>query len=90
MAKRTLGSVAKEARNEARMSQRELAAAVGVKASHIAYIESGHRRPSISLIIPLSKALGLDAKELLILGYPQVKQILDGSLPSRKTKRLST
>ena len=43
MAKRTLGSVVKAARNEARMSQRELAAAIGVKASHIAYIENGHR-----------------------------------------------
>jgi len=69
MTKRTLGSVVKAARNEARMSQRELAAAIGVKASHIAYIEAGRRRPSIPLIIPLSKTLGLDAKELLLLGY---------------------
>jgi transcriptional regulator with XRE-family HTH domain len=86
MAKRTLGSVVKEARKEARMSQRALAATVGVKASHIAYIESGRRRPSIPLIIPLSDTLGLDAKELLMLGYPQVKQILDSSGPSQKRK----
>jgi transcriptional regulator with XRE-family HTH domain len=43
MTKRTLGSVVKEARYGARMTQRDLAAAIGVKASHIAYIENGHR-----------------------------------------------
>jgi transcriptional regulator with XRE-family HTH domain len=90
MTKRTLGSVVKEARAGARMSQRELAAAIGVKASHIAYIENGHRRPSIPLIIPLSKTLGLDAKELLVLAYPVVKQILDGTRPSGKKTRRNT
>jgi transcriptional regulator with XRE-family HTH domain len=35
------------------MTQRELATAVGIKASHIAYIENSRRRPSIPLIIPL-------------------------------------
>jgi transcriptional regulator with XRE-family HTH domain len=69
------------------MTQRDLAAAIGVKASHIAYIENSRRRPSIPLIIPLSKKLGLDAKELLVLAYPAVKQILDGSRPSGKKKR---
>ena len=87
MKKRTLGSVVKEARDGARMSQRDLAAAVGIKASHIAYIENGHRRPSIPLIIPLSETLGLDAKELLLLAYPAVKQILDRSRPSGIKRR---
>jgi transcriptional regulator with XRE-family HTH domain len=66
------------------MSQRELAAAIGVKASHSAYIENGHRRPSISLINRLSETLGLDAKELLVLAHPEAKQILDGTRPSTK------
>ncbi len=69
MTKRTLGSVVKEARDGARMTQRDLAAAVGIKASHVAYIENGHRRPSISLINRLSETLGLDAKELLVLAF---------------------
>jgi transcriptional regulator with XRE-family HTH domain len=72
------------------MTQRDLAAAIGVKASHIAYIENGHRRPSIPLIIPLSKTLGLDAQELLMLAYPAVKQIIDGIRPSGKKTRCST
>jgi transcriptional regulator with XRE-family HTH domain len=57
MIKKTLGSVVKEARDGARMSQRELAEAVGIKASHIAYIEGGQRKPSISLINRLGEAL---------------------------------
>jgi transcriptional regulator with XRE-family HTH domain len=50
LTKKTLGSVVKEARDGARMTQRQLATEVGIKASHVAYIENGHRRPSISLI----------------------------------------
>jgi transcriptional regulator with XRE-family HTH domain len=86
MSKRTLGALVKEARDGARMTQHELAAAIGVKASHIAYIESGHRRPSISLINRLSEALGLNAQELLVLAHPEVKQIIDGVRPSRRRK----
>ena len=84
MTKRTLGPVVKEARDEARMTQRDLAAANGVKASQIAYIESGRRRPSISLINRLSETLGLDAKELLVLAHPEAKQIVDSARPSTK------
>src|SRR5271169_4115920 len=84
MAKRTLGSIVKQARDEARMTQRDLAAAVGIKASHVAYLENGRRNPSIPLINRLSKTLGLDAKELLVLAHPEAKQIIDGDQPSTK------
>src|ERR1039457_3341285 len=84
MAKRTLGSIVKEARDGARMTQRDLATAVGIKASHVAYIENGYRKPSISLINRLSETLGLDAKELLVLAHPEAKQIVDGASPSTK------
>jgi len=84
MSKRTLGSVVKEARDGARMTQRDLAAAIGVKASHIAYIENGHRRPSISLINRLAETLGLSALELLVLAHPEAKQIVEGDRPSTK------
>jgi transcriptional regulator with XRE-family HTH domain len=40
----TLGEVVKTARDSLRLTQRDLAAVVGVKASHIAYIEN-NRRP---------------------------------------------
>ena len=82
MTKRTLGSVIKEARDGARMTQRDLAADIGVQASHVAYIENGQRNPSISLINRLAETLGLSAKELLVLAHPEVKQIIDGARPS--------
>jgi transcriptional regulator with XRE-family HTH domain len=85
MTKRTLGTVVKEARDGARMTQRDLAAAIGVKASHIAYIENSRRRPSIALINRLSATLGLDAKEVLVLAHPEAKQIIDGA--GRSTKK---
>jgi transcriptional regulator with XRE-family HTH domain len=84
MVKRTLGAVVKGARDGARMTQRELAAAIGVKASHIAYIENGHRKPSISLINRLGETLGLNTKELLVLAHPDAKQIVDSARPSTK------
>jgi transcriptional regulator with XRE-family HTH domain len=82
MTKKTLGSVVKDARDRARLSQREIAEAVGIKASHIAYIEQGQRRPSISLINRLGEARGLDAKELLVLAHPEVEWIVDEVRPS--------
>src|SRR5580704_15979791 len=82
MTKRTLGSVVKEARDSARMRQRDIAAAVGIKASHVAYIENGRRRPSISLISRLAETLGLSAKELLVLAHPEAKQIVESERPS--------
>ena len=64
------------------MTQRELAAAaISVKAGHIAYIENGCRRPSISLINRLAETLGLSAKELLVLAHLEAKQIVDGDRP---------
>jgi transcriptional regulator with XRE-family HTH domain len=84
MDKRTLGSVVKEARDGARMTQRELAAAIGVKASHIAYIENGNRKPSISLMNRLAETLGLSARDLLVLAHPEAKQMVEGVKSSGK------
>jgi transcriptional regulator with XRE-family HTH domain len=84
MIKRTLASVIKDARSEARMTQRQLASAIGVETSHVGFNENGRRRPSISLINRLSETLGLDAKELLVLAHPEAKRIIDGLQPSGK------
>jgi transcriptional regulator with XRE-family HTH domain len=69
------------------MTQRELAEAVGIKSSHVAYIENGRRKPSISLINRLSERLGLDAKKVLLLAHPEAKQIVDGKLLASKKAR---
>jgi|SRR5579862_8719094 ribosome-binding protein aMBF1 (putative translation factor) len=58
MNKRTLGSSVREARDGARMTQRDLAAAIVVKSSHIEYIENGSRKPSIAPMNRLAETLG--------------------------------
>jgi len=77
MNKKTLGAVIKEGRDALRLTQRGLAELVGVKASHIAYIENGHRNPSLALLRRLADALGLNRKELLFLSHPDAKYLMD-------------
>src|SRR5258708_39396350 len=76
MNKKTLGATVKEQRDALRFTQRELAAKVGVKASHIAYIENGFRKPSLSLLRRLADTLGLDPRELLLLAHPDAKYLM--------------
>lgn len=79
MSKRRLGSVVKGARQKLGMTQRDLAARIGVEASHVAYIENGHRRPSLTLVQRLADVLKLDRRELFFLAHPEAKDLL-GSL----------
>jgi transcriptional regulator with XRE-family HTH domain len=51
-------------------SQRDLAARVGVKASHIAYLENGHRLPSLGLLILLAKELNVRPGKLALQAFP--------------------
>jgi transcriptional regulator with XRE-family HTH domain len=75
MPKKTSGAIIKAGRDELRMTQRELAAEVGVKASHIAYIENGQRKPSLALLKRLSDTLGVNPRELLFLTHPEAKYL---------------
>jgi len=65
--KETLGQVLKQRRGAYAYTQRELAKKLGVKASHIAYLENGRRRPSLSLLSRISDTLELDKKRLFLL-----------------------
>jgi transcriptional regulator with XRE-family HTH domain len=60
MKKETLGQVLKQRREAYALTQRELAHKLGVKASHVAYLENGRRRPSLSLLARLADTLELD------------------------------
>jgi transcriptional regulator with XRE-family HTH domain len=59
------------------MTQRDLAELVGVKASHIAYIEGEQRNPSLTLLRRLADTLGLNRRELLFLIHPDAKELTD-------------
>jgi transcriptional regulator with XRE-family HTH domain len=73
MKKNELGSIIKTQRENFRLTQRELARKLGVKASHVAYIEGGLRRPSLSLVSRLAETLGLDKQKLLFMTYPEAR-----------------
>jgi transcriptional regulator with XRE-family HTH domain len=76
MKKKTLGEVLKERREAMDLTQRELAAKLGVKASHVAYLENGRRRPSLSLLRRLGDVLGLETEPLFLLAHPEAKALL--------------
>ncbi|MGO9453595.1 MAG: helix-turn-helix transcriptional regulator [Candidatus Binataceae bacterium] len=73
MKKKTLGQVLKQQREAFALTQRELARKIGVKASHVAYLENGRRLPSLSLVARIADTLGLDKQRLFLLAHPEAK-----------------
>lgn len=76
MKKETLGQVLKQRRAAYALTQRELARKLGVKASHVAYLENGRRRPSLSLLSRLADTLELDKQRLFLLAHPEAHWIV--------------
>lgn len=77
------GNVLKEQRQGHGWTQRELASRLGVKASHIAYLETGQRKPSLGLINRISDTLHLDRQRLFVLAHPEAKSMMPTRAPSR-------
>jgi transcriptional regulator with XRE-family HTH domain len=73
---RKLGELLKARRVALGMTQRALAQTLGVEASHIAFIESGRRKPSLKLIARIADTLGLDRQDLLLLAHPEARDLL--------------
>lgn len=76
-AKKNPGTLIREARISLKLTQRDLASMVGVKASHIAYIESEQRNPSLALLRRLADTLGLNRRELLFMIHPDARQLTE-------------
>ena len=68
--KRAFGNTIRSRRQALGYSQRELAKRVGVKASHIAYLENGYRRPSLDLWLRLANELNVRPGKLAFQAYP--------------------
>lgn len=79
MKKKTLGEIVKQRRQTLALTQRELAARLGVKGSHVAYLESGRRKPSLTLLKQLAEVLELDQQQLFLLAHPEAKSLLTSS-----------
>jgi transcriptional regulator with XRE-family HTH domain len=66
---KTLGEMVKHRRQTLSLTQRQLAEMLGVKGSHVAYLERGRRRPSLALLKRLADVLELDRWQLFLLAY---------------------
>jgi putative transcriptional regulator len=67
MSEETFGKVLKQARLSLGLSQMGLARKLGVRASHIDYLEQGRQRPSLTLLNALGDELGVDKERLFLL-----------------------
>jgi transcriptional regulator with XRE-family HTH domain len=68
--------VLKTRRNQLGVTQQSLGRKLGIRASHVALLESGRRRPSLGLVVRLAAALGVDGRELLQLAYPEIRALV--------------
>jgi transcriptional regulator with XRE-family HTH domain len=82
-----LGEFLKTRREDLRLTQRALAHKLGVEASHVAFIESGRRKPSLKLVARIADTMGLDRQQVLVLAHPEAKALIapTNSEPPKKT-----
>jgi len=81
-----LGQLVRSRREGLSLTQRSLAQKLGVEASHVAFIESGRRRPSLKLIARLADIFGLDRQNLLILAHPEAKELIAEAKQEKQRK----
>ncbi len=86
MIRNALGQLVKKRRTAMALSQRQLAEQLGIQASHVAYIERGVRKPSLSLLGRMAEALGLDGAKLFFSLYPESKALLGIRLKPERPK----
>jgi len=67
-----LGQLIRASRHSAGLSQRELGHSLGVTASHVAYIESGARLPSRTVVLRLARTLRIERQTLILAAYPEL------------------
>ena len=81
-----LGGLVRSRREGLGLTQRSLAQNLDVEASHVAFIESGRRKPSLKLVARLADVLGLDRQSLLILAHPEAKELITEAKPETRPK----
>jgi len=81
-----LGHTVRSRREGLGLTQRSLAQKLGVEASHVAFIESGRRKPSLKLVARLADILGLDRQTLLVLAHPEAKELISEAQPEKRPR----
>lgn len=77
---RDIGSRIRAVRLDQKMTQEQLAEAVGVGVTHISHIETGNSIPSLQVMIDIINALGCSADELLCIEVEQARPLLSSWL----------
>ena len=77
---RDIGSRIRAVRLDRKMTQEQLAEAVGVGVTHISHIETGNSIPSLQVMIDIINALGCSADELLCIEVEQARPLLNSWL----------
>ncbi len=73
---RSFGWVVRERRRLLDLTQEEVAQRIKTTGPYITHLETGKRHPSREVVVKLSNALGLDARELFLLANPKVGSLL--------------
>src|SRR5215472_18705386 len=81
------GDTVKRHREALGLTQRTLAEKLDVEPSHVAFIESGRRKPSLKLLARLADVLGLDRQDLLLQAHPEAKGLI--AQPEQEKRRTS-
>jgi transcriptional regulator with XRE-family HTH domain len=81
-----LGELLKKRRAGLALSQRALAEQLGVKPSHIAYLESGKRKPSLALMGRLEEALGVCRQQIFLLAHPEAEGVVNPIIRTARPK----
>jgi transcriptional regulator with XRE-family HTH domain len=87
MKKKTLGQMLKNRHATLGLTQRDLATKVNVKPSHVAYIETGRRRPSLALLGRIADVMGLEKEALFLLTHPEARSLINGREKSPRASR---
>ncbi len=74
-----LGRLIKQKRGELGLTQRELAKKIRVEASHVAYLEGGKRKPSLTLMARLEDALGVSRLQIFLLSHPEAAGVVNAN-----------
>jgi transcriptional regulator with XRE-family HTH domain len=73
---KSFGHTLRQWRQEARLSQREVAAIIGVNASHIVNIEGNKRKPSMFVLSRIASLINVDARAMYVLVWPEAGELI--------------
>jgi transcriptional regulator with XRE-family HTH domain len=83
------GQLLRKRREALNISQRGLARKLRIEASHIAFIESGRRRPSLRLVAKIADVIGFDCQGAFVLAHPEARELINGTTSKPKMKAVS-